>query len=332
MNNPFAKQPQSIVDQTAERYPEIPSSSTYPQAQQEFQSYPQYGQQQFQQPLYNQNTGFAPIQSQNTGFVQQAQHFAGAGGGGAGGGYPGQYQGHYQGQGQGQGQGQAYASGNTSEFDPYASLSSLNPSQSSISQQSSSPAILQVQQTQSHPRQFVAENKQALVSWNEQVWTSLFERVDALRLAWEQRVAGIKAAANQGADPTNVDTLKRDAENHVDSIHAAKMQMNEVKSGWKHSTDSASKARVREALNAGLSAMPEYPPPINPEQLGGSFHQNAVQNYQKSSIMGQYNAPTAGNFYQGHLQPQQTGYNAYGYGYGGYQPQSSQYGQQQQYF
>jgi len=34
------------------------------------------------------------------------------------------------------------------------------------------------------------------------------------------------------------------------------MQMNEVKSGWKHSTDPASKARVREALNAGLSAMP----------------------------------------------------------------------------
>jgi len=42
----------------------------------------------------------------------------------------------------------------------------------------------------------------------------------------------------------------------TDSIHAAKMQMNEVKSGWKHSTDPASKARVREALNAGLSAMP----------------------------------------------------------------------------
>lgn len=32
--------------------------------------------------------------------------------------------------------------------------------------------------------------------------------------------------------------------------------MNEVKTGWKHSTDPASKARVREALNAGLSAMP----------------------------------------------------------------------------
>lgn len=76
-------------------------------------------------------------------------------------------------------------------------------------------SILQVTQTQSHPRQFVSENKAALMAWDDYAWKQLFTRVDALREAWEQRVAGIKAAANQGADPTSVESLKRDAESHV---------------------------------------------------------------------------------------------------------------------
>lgn len=351
MNNPFARQPQSIVDQTAERFPpaEIPSppphqpqfGSNMPNQyqsylpalsnQQTMQQFPQqtgYPQQQYSQ-LYPQNTGF----SNGSQFGQQPQYASGGG------------QSHFGRQYGAQG---IYESNNmapsTADFDPYASLGNFNPSQNQNQSASSSSAaaVLHVQQSQSHPRQFVQENKQGLMSWDDYSWKQLFARVDALREAWEQRVAGIKAAANQGADPTSVEQLRRDAENHVDSIHAAKMQMNEVKTGWKHSTDPASKARVREALNAGLSAMPEYPQPINPEQLGGSFYRNANQQYQKASVMSQFGAPTGGSYYpqpglmpqqtgyiQQQQQPQQTGYmqsqqTGYGYMNGGYQAQQQQ--------
>lgn len=80
-------------------------------------------------------------------------------------------------------------------------------------------SVLQVTQTQSHPRQFVSENKSSLMAWDDYSWKQLFTRVDALREAWEQRVAGIKAAANQGADPTSIESLRRDAESHVGKSH-----------------------------------------------------------------------------------------------------------------
>jgi hypothetical protein len=53
------------------------------------------------------------------------------------------------------------------------------------------------------------------MSWDEYSWKQLFSRVDALREAWEQRVAGIKAAQNQGADPTSVEQLRRESESNV---------------------------------------------------------------------------------------------------------------------
>lgn len=57
------------------------------------------------------------------------------------------------------------------------------------------------------------------MAWDDYSWKQLFTRVDALREAWEQRVAGIKAAANQGADPTSIESLRRDAESHVGKSH-----------------------------------------------------------------------------------------------------------------
>ncbi|GAA5960299.1 hypothetical protein JCM3765_002535 [Sporobolomyces pararoseus] len=343
MNNPFAKQPQSIVDQTAERFPPAEIPSPPPQSQfggynnPQYQSYapPQlqeqytgYQQQQQQYPQ-QQTSQFNQVYSQNSGFQNGNQY-----------GQPQFNGGQQQFGGQYGAQGGMYGAPNTSDLDPYASLGNFNNSSQNQNSNNNSPsAILHVQQTQSHPRQFVQENKQGLMSWDEYSWKQLFTRVDALREAWESRVAGIKAAANQGADPVNAEQMKREAESNVDSIHAAKMQMNEVKSGWKHSTDPASKARVREALNAGLSAMPEYPQPINPEQLGGSFYRNASQQYQKASVMSQFNAPTGGggggSYYQQQQQtgmmPQMTGFGGYNTGGGGMmQPQQTGYMQPQQ--
>ncbi|GAA5863652.1 hypothetical protein JCM3774_001203 [Rhodotorula dairenensis] len=210
-----------------------------------------------------------------------------------------------------------------SDLDPYSSLgassfaSSSSSSQQQPLQQGGSGTLLAVPQTISHPRDYVHENKAALMVWDEYAWKQLFSRLDALREAWETRIDGLKAASNSGADPTNILSLRRDAEDKVDGIHASKMQLDEVKTGWRHSTDVASKARVREALNAGLSSLPSYPAPLSPSQLGGSF----IHHAQKEGIMAQYTGyqPPQG----GLLQPQQTGYQQQqqqmmtGYGGGG---------------
>ncbi|GAA5960410.1 hypothetical protein JCM8115_001172 [Rhodotorula mucilaginosa] len=227
-----------------------------------------------------------------------------------------------------------------SDLDPYSSLGASSfaaPSSSGTAshqqQQQGGGTLLAVPQTTSHPRDYVHENKAALMVWDEYAWKQLFSRLDALREAWETRIAGLKAASNSGADPTNVLSLRRDAEDKVDGIHASKMQLDEVKTGWRHSTDVASKARVREALNAGLSSLPAYPAPLNPSQLGGSF----VHHAQKDAIMAQYSG-----YYQqqpqqpggAFLQPQATGYQqqqpqmtGYSSGMGmGMQPQMTGYG------
>ncbi|GAA5856988.1 hypothetical protein JCM8547_008497 [Rhodosporidiobolus lusitaniae] len=333
-NNPFAPPQRSQLADTAHRFPDVLNQDPdlrlpYPQQQQQQQQYaPQY-----QQP---QQTGY--LQPQGTGFGAGGGGYSGQGGGqlyspGAGayvGGLSpgGAYQQQY-GQGQyGQPGGGGYGGGfggqpspspsvsfSTADLDPYSSLSQLNPSSTPSGQQQGQGGqggggggtLLAVQQTQSHPRQFVHENKAQLMTWDEYSWKQLLSRVDALREAWETRLAGIKAAANQGADPTLVDALRRDAENYVDSIHAAKMQLSEVKSGWRHSTDAASKARVREALNAGLSSLPEYPQPLSPSSLGGAFHDAS----RKSGIMAQFGASQQPQYPQqtGYMQPQQTGFS-----------------------
>ena len=44
------------------------------------------------------------------------------------------------------------------------------------------------------------------------------------------------------------------------SVAASSYQLKEVLDGYRHSTDTASKRRVREAMNAALRSLPEYPP------------------------------------------------------------------------
>lgn len=83
---------------------------------------------------------------------------------------------------------------------------------------------------------------------------------------------------------------------------------------------------MREALNAGLSGLPEYPPALSPEQLGGTFYKRQVEEQQKNYIMSGYN-----NSQQ--LAPQQTGYPIQMQQTGFYQqqqPQQAQFQQQQQ--
>ena len=45
------------------------------------------------------------------------------------------------------------------------------------------------------------------------------------------------------------------------SVAASSYQLKEVLDGYRQSTDTASKRRVREAMNAAVRGLPEYPPP-----------------------------------------------------------------------
>jgi len=45
------------------------------------------------------------------------------------------------------------------------------------------------------------------------------------------------------------------------SVAASSYQLKEVLDGYRQSADMASKRRVREAMNAALRSLPEYPPP-----------------------------------------------------------------------
>ena len=51
----------------------------------------------------------------------------------------------------------------------------------------------------------------------------------------------------------------REAQTNADSTMASHYQMKEVYEGYKISSDEPSRKRVREALNAGLVGLPEWP-------------------------------------------------------------------------
>ncbi|KDE04007.1 hypothetical protein MVLG_05509 [Microbotryum lychnidis-dioicae p1A1 Lamole] len=361
INNPFAPTPASVVQSTANRFPDISNDPAF-QPQQQQQS--QYGQQQQgyypqqqQAPQQQQQLGY--LQTQQTGYVSQppsggayptssmpASPFGGASSQGA---YNNQAQAQYGGypsQQQQPQQQQQYSSAppvsfSVSDLDPYSHLGTLHQSQlsqppSSYSSQQQQQGgmmgqdgsqalpshLVNVQQVQTHPRQYVQENKAILMTWNDSAWAQLLARFDTLREAWEARKSAVKQVALQGADPSAVERLTKDADTNIDSIHASKFQLAEVKDTWRHSADAASKARVREALNAGLNSLPEYPAPLSPEQVGGAFYRRAAEEYRKQNIMSGYQQPQMTGHPQQQMQPQQYGIQAQPTGY--YPPQQQQ--------
>ncbi|BGP01937.1 hypothetical protein RTBOTA2_005298 [Rhodotorula toruloides] len=360
MNNPFAKPPQTELSSAAQRFPDVLHTDPDLQQTQGQYGYAQgQGQVFAQQTGYGGGgmNGYAGqgqpqggmgygAQQQQGGYLQPQQTGYGGGGGyagqspmgGPGGIYspgPGvqQQQYGYQQQQQPQYTGMqsyqpSYSSAPpppVSDLDPYSSLSSssfASPSPAPSSQQQAG-SLLAVPQMQSHPRDYVQENRAQLMSWDEYAWRQLDNRIDALREAWQTRLALLRAASEQGADPIKTEQLRKEGEGFVDSIHAAKMQLGEVKAGWRHSTDAASKSRVREALNAGLSSLPPYPTPLPPQALGGSFALSAT----KQHILSQYGQPQ-----QQQVQGQMTGMGYYAGGAGGYgggggmMPQQTGYG------
>lgn len=188
-NNPFAPNPVTEVQQTAQRFPDLSSEvgQLQQQQQQQQQQYTQQQplqQQQYYQPtgqyntapsyLQSQPTGFQPttsfgqqLQQQQTGYNPTGQQYGQQGGAGAG-----QYSSsqHYNQSSTPQ------VSFSVQDLDPYSQgLDSLaqrgNPSHgSTTSANRSLPSNLTtVQQPQSHPRVYLhdPQAKQALTNWDE---------------------------------------------------------------------------------------------------------------------------------------------------------------------
>ncbi|KAI5477748.1 hypothetical protein MNV49_005937 [Pseudohyphozyma bogoriensis] len=362
-NNPFAQRPQSVAEQTASRFPDLQGEVSsmeqqrmYEQQQAAYQYQQPTGfqqQQSFQggygqQQLHAQPTGFSPASS----FGQQLQSQPTGYGGRYGqqnsqqGGMMGQQQGGYGGGMGGYGgqqpQQQQQTTTTFQDLDPYANLGNLGSSSGggggggqggAAGQQSMSSNLSQAGGGGAvHPRTYVQQYRNELMTWDAFHWKQLLNRLDELRIAWESRKTAIIDAGRQGGDPSQIEALRKQADMNVDGIHAAKFQLSEVQAGWQHSTDPASKARVREALNAGLTSLPEYPPALSPDQLGGSFGQRMNDDFRKQSIMSGFSTPSPQPGMG--VMPQQTGYGGgMGYqqtGYGGQQQQVPQFQQSQQ--
>ncbi|KAI0091174.1 hypothetical protein BDY19DRAFT_934252 [Irpex rosettiformis] len=130
-----------------------------------------------------------------------------------------------------------------------------------------------------HPREFVQKNKAELEAWDNYAWKQVINSFDTLRNAWTARKGEIEARARslggqglfggggygygnygQAQQVQQLDQLAKQAETNADTVAAASFQMQEVHSGYRQSGDLASKKRVREAINAALQSLPDWPP------------------------------------------------------------------------
>ncbi|KIJ50981.1 hypothetical protein M422DRAFT_27089 [Sphaerobolus stellatus SS14] len=247
----------------------------------------QFGQQWSGQPQYqnvatfNQGgySGFnGSVQAQPTGFGGYGQNY----------GHPSSYGGQFATPGQPQYTGypqfqqspstvtspQQYQQSLINEFDPFSnSTPSNNPSSTGGSSYNSSQYQGSTGGGQSyrtgpnghqHPRAFIQSHKGELESWNSSAWSQAISTFEELKKAWENRRAELHKHLIAGQylttqDTANLKSMIKESENNIDSIAASLYQMQEVSTGYKHSLDAAGKIRVREAMNAGLRELPDWP-------------------------------------------------------------------------
>jgi len=144
-----------------------------------------------------------------------------------------------------------------------------------------------------HPRAFIRSHKAGLEAWDQTTWKQVQSCFDALKTAWETRkhtaeaqvralggsvgapaptASGLFGAVGtygtygggyqtpQAQEIDRLNALIREADSNIDAIAAGAVQMTEMFGGYRHSSDIASKRRVREACNAAVAGLPEYPP------------------------------------------------------------------------
>ncbi|SJL09628.1 uncharacterized protein ARMOST_13008 [Armillaria ostoyae] len=171
--------------------------------------------------------------------------------------------------------------GYVAQFDPYSSVgqgwdggttTNTNSTQTPIST-SKSPAGF------SHPREYLRTHKAELESWNAYAWKQLLGTFDAVKDAWEARKKELQDNIGQfqvqmqygggGYHPAQLQQeimrlqgLTKEADFNFDSVAASSFQMHEVFQNYRQSGDLASKRRVREACNAALTSLPDWPSQI----------------------------------------------------------------------
>ncbi|TBU33295.1 hypothetical protein BD311DRAFT_774417 [Dichomitus squalens] len=202
-----------------------------------------YGQQPQQQPQYS---GYAQSQSYGQGYQQ---------------GYPGQQQ----------QQPQQYLA----EFDPYAQQSQgQNPA---LTPGGGAPPPSASGFRRQHPREYVQQHKAELETWDSYSWKQAQNTFDELKQAWETRKDELEArlqalggaglfGGGGGYGPGGMyggNPAQQYAQlEKVHTVAASSFQMSEVFSGYRQSSDVASKRRVREAINAALTSLPDWPQPL----------------------------------------------------------------------
>jgi len=111
--------------------------------------------------------------------------------------------------------------------------------------------------------------------WDDYTWKQLLSGFESLKEAWSKRKSELAAKAGQlrnqiqyadyyqvqqiQQEGSRLQGLWKEAEANFDSLAASTFQMQEVYSGYRHSPDLASKRRVREATNATLKTIPDWP-------------------------------------------------------------------------
>ncbi|KAJ3997424.1 hypothetical protein F5050DRAFT_1799077 [Lentinula boryana] len=172
---------------------------------------------------------------------------------------------------------------NVAQFDPYLSISSPSsaPQQSSSFRSPISPTSPTTPITTSrsaagaiHPREFIKTHKAEIESWDTYAWKQLLNTFDDLKEAWASRKKEVDGRAQQllvqmqysgGYHPQmqqeaeRLQALSKEADLNHDSVAASSFQIHEVFKGYRQSGDAASKRRVREASNAALQSIPDWP-------------------------------------------------------------------------
>ncbi|KAI5981915.1 hypothetical protein EDD15DRAFT_2329569 [Pisolithus albus] len=166
-----------------------------------------------------------------------------------------------------------------SEFDPYAPKpASPNRSQFSGSSGGNGP------RGEQHPRDFLRSHKPELEAWDSYSWKQLINSCEALKDAWMSRkqhaestvrqyggggTPGFFGTAPQGYGYNNNSFMEgwkqamKEAESNADTAAASAFQLQEVYSSYRQSGDASSKRRVREATNAALTGLPDWPGPLS---------------------------------------------------------------------
>jgi len=159
------------------------------------------------------------------------------------------------------------------EFDPYASISqgwgSTNPNQQqTYSNTGVNAGSANQAKEHLHPREFIRKYKAELEAWDSYSWKQMQNSFDGLKDAWEKRMNEIDGRIKQISMTWGYNTqqevaqgrqLLKEAETNFSSVAASSFQMKEVLQGYRQSTDFASKRRVREAMNAALQSLPDWP-------------------------------------------------------------------------